>query len=47
MLAGTLVIAGLKAGITPGVMNKIQTAFAGLIPDSVLAAMHRRLAEPR
>ncbi|MGR3755806.1 MAG: SDR family NAD(P)-dependent oxidoreductase [Tranquillimonas sp.] len=36
-----------RAGITPGVMNKIQTAFAGLIPDSVLAAMHRRLAEPR
>lgn len=42
--------AAMKAGravVTPGAMNKIQTAFAGVIPGSVLAAMHRRLAEPR
>jgi len=34
------------SGATPGFMNKVQTAFAGLIPDTVLARMHRRMAEP-
>jgi hypothetical protein len=27
-------------------MNKVQAAFAGIIPDSMLAQMHRRMAEP-
>lgn len=39
MLAG-------KAGIVTGFMNKVQAAFAGIIPDTVLAQMHRKLAEP-
>ena len=29
-----------------GLMNKIQDMFAGVIPDTVLAQMHRRMAEP-
>ena len=29
-----------------GLMNKIQDAFAGIIPDTVLAQMHRKMAEP-
>ncbi|MSU90279.1 SDR family NAD(P)-dependent oxidoreductase [Rhodobacteraceae bacterium 2CG4] len=35
-----------RSGVVTGLMNKVQTAFAGLIPDQVLAQMHRRLAEP-
>ena len=27
-------------------MNKIQVAFAGIIPDSILAQMHRKMARP-
>ncbi|GAA3966152.1 SDR family NAD(P)-dependent oxidoreductase [Allohahella marinimesophila] len=33
--------------VVSGFMNKVQTTFAGIIPDSVLAKMHRRLAEPQ
>lgn len=29
-----------------GFMNKVQDTFAGIIPDTVLAQMHRRMAEP-
>ena len=32
--------------IVSGLMNKIQDAFAGIIPDTVLAQMHRKMAEP-
>ena len=39
MLAGS-------SGVTTGFMNKVQATFAGIIPDSVLARMHRRMAEP-
>jgi uncharacterized protein len=35
-----------RAGITPGFMNKVQATFAGVIPDPVLARMHRQMAEP-
>lgn len=35
-----------EAGVVSGLMNKIQTVFAGIIPDTVLAKMHRRMAEP-
>jgi short-subunit dehydrogenase len=35
-----------KSGIVTGFMNKVQTVFAGIIPDTVLAEMHRRTAEP-
>lgn len=36
-----------EAGVVPGFMNKVQTAFAGIIPDTVLAQMHRKMAEPK
>ena len=35
-----------KSGVVTGFMNKVQTVFAGIIPDTVLAEMHRRTAEP-
>jgi uncharacterized protein len=35
-----------KSGVVTGFMNKVQTLFAGIIPDTVLAEMHRRTAEP-
>ena len=35
-----------EAGIVSGFMNKIQVAFAGIIPDSILAQMHRKMARP-
>ncbi|MBS1303220.1 SDR family NAD(P)-dependent oxidoreductase [Loktanella sp. SALINAS62] len=35
------------AGVTTGFMNKVQASLAGIIPDSVLAKMHRNLAEPK
>jgi short-subunit dehydrogenase len=35
-----------KSGVVTGFMNKVQTMFAGIIPDTVLAEMHRRTAEP-
>ena len=35
-----------EAHTVSGFMNKVQDAFAGIIPDTVLAAMHRRMAEP-
>ena len=35
------------AGVTPGFMNKVQSLFADILPDTVTAAMHRRLAEPK
>lgn len=35
-----------ESGVVTGFMNKVQAMFSGLIPDSVLAQMHRRKAEP-
>ncbi|ETX29019.1 SDR family NAD(P)-dependent oxidoreductase [Roseivivax isoporae] len=35
-----------QSGVVTGFMNKVQATFAGLIPDTVLARMHRRMAEP-
>ena len=35
-----------ESGVVTGFMNKVQTAFAGIIPDTMLAEMHRRMAEP-
>lgn len=35
------------AHIVSGLMNKIQDVFAGILPDTVTAQMHRRLAKPR
>ena len=40
MLAG-------EGQIISGFMNKVQALFADLLPDSVVAQMHRRMAEPR
>ena len=34
------------SGVTTGFMNKVQSLVTGLIPDSVLAAMHRKMAKP-
>ena len=39
MLAG-------DAHIVSGFMNKVQDAFAGIIPDTILAQMHRKMAQP-
>jgi short-subunit dehydrogenase len=36
-----------KSGVVTGFMNKVQTAFSGIIPDTVLAQMHRRMSEPK
>ncbi|MEQ9662712.1 MAG: SDR family NAD(P)-dependent oxidoreductase [Parasphingopyxis sp.] len=35
-----------EAGVVTGFMNKVQTLFADLLPDTTVAQMHRRLAEP-
>lgn len=35
-----------ESGVVTGFMNKVQATFSGLIPDTVLARMHRRMAEP-
>ena len=35
-----------EAHTVSGFMNKIQDAFAGLIPDTILAQMHRKMAKP-
>lgn len=35
------------SGVVTGFMNKVQAAFTGIIPETILAQMHRRLAEPR
>lgn len=35
-----------QSGVVTGFMNKVQATFSGLIPDSVIAQMHRRMAEP-
>ena len=34
------------AGVVSGFMNKVQAAFAGIIPNTVLAEMHRKMAQP-
>ena len=33
--------------IVSGLMNKVQTMFADILPDEIVAQMHRRLAEPK
>ncbi|MFO1143714.1 MAG: SDR family NAD(P)-dependent oxidoreductase [Amaricoccus sp.] len=35
-----------ESGVVTGFMNKVQAAFSGIIPDAILAQMHRRMAEP-
>jgi len=40
MLAG-------KPSVITGFMNKLQAAAAGVLPDTMLAEMHRKAAEPR
>lgn len=51
--AGKVARQGYKAmmkgehGVVAGsFMNKVQATFAGIIPDSILAEMHRKMAEP-
>ncbi len=36
-----------EAGVVPGFMNKVQAFFADIIPDTVMAQMHRKLAQPK
>ena len=36
-----------EPGVVSGFMNKLEALFAGIIPDTVLAQMHRRMAEPQ
>ena len=36
-----------EAHTVSGFMNKVQDAFAGIIPDTVLAQMHRKMAKPK
>ena len=35
-----------ESGITSGFMNKVQAALTGVLPEPVLAQMHRRMAKP-
>lgn len=35
-----------RSGVTPGTMTKIQSALGGIVPDAVLARLHRGMAEP-
>ncbi|TPE51672.1 SDR family NAD(P)-dependent oxidoreductase [Amaricoccus solimangrovi] len=35
-----------ESGVVTGFMNKVRTVFSGLLPDTVLAEMHRRMARP-
>ena len=35
-----------EAGVLSGFMNKVEILFAGIIPDTVFAEMHRRMADP-
>ena len=34
------------SGVAPGAMTKVQSALSGLVPDRVLARMHRQMAQP-
>lgn len=36
-----------KPGTVSGFMNKVEAAFSGVVPDTVLAEMHRHMAEPQ
>ncbi len=36
-----------KAGVVSGLANKIQVALAGVLPDGMLAEMHRQQAQPK
>lgn len=36
-----------EAGVTPGFMNKVQSLFAEILPETLVAEMHRRLAQPQ
>lgn len=34
------------SGVAPATMTKVQSALAGIVPDRVLARMHRQMAQP-
>ncbi|WP_031552008.1 SDR family NAD(P)-dependent oxidoreductase [Parvularcula oceani] len=36
-----------EPGIVSGFMNKVQVAFAGVLPETMLAEMHRHMAKPK
>ncbi|MGR3497764.1 MAG: SDR family NAD(P)-dependent oxidoreductase [Limimaricola soesokkakensis] len=35
-----------ESGLTSGFMNKVQAALTGVLPEAVLAQLHRRMAKP-
>ncbi|SDY09819.1 SDR family NAD(P)-dependent oxidoreductase [Citreimonas salinaria] len=35
------------SGVAPATMTKLQSALSGIVPDSVLARMHRQMAQPQ
>jgi hypothetical protein len=35
-----------EAGVIAGMSNKIRAALANIVPDSMLAEQHRKMAEP-
>jgi short-subunit dehydrogenase len=35
-----------EAGVIAGMSNKIRAALANLVPDTMLAEQHRKMAEP-
>ncbi|HTT95617.1 MAG TPA: hypothetical protein VMF55_13165 [Solirubrobacterales bacterium] len=39
-------MAGKEKVVAGSLKNKLQTAVAGVVPDSVKAEMHRKMAEP-
>jgi short-subunit dehydrogenase len=39
-------MSGKEKVVAGSLMNKVQVATAGVIPDSVKAEMHRKMAEP-
>jgi short-subunit dehydrogenase len=34
------------SGVSPGFATKMQSALSGVVPDEILARMHRQMAEP-
>ncbi|MDT0684150.1 SDR family NAD(P)-dependent oxidoreductase [Roseicyclus sp. F158] len=43
---GWMAVKAGKSGVSPTFMTKLQSAMSGILPDSVLARLHRDMAEP-
>jgi short-subunit dehydrogenase len=44
--AGFAAMMADESGVVPGLRNRLQSAVAGIVPPTILAAQHRRVAEP-